>query len=159
MKENLKVTTEKDDGILTTLVIEYSLENSSILCGMNITIHDVTRQFSINPSNIYSIKITKKGLNRKIKIKYSKFDFYAITLLESKEQQIVEILNLLGYPENKIAGITCKKKYPTVDYSTEMIWVTMIYKDNENISQSSHETSLSRKISNALGFEVKVKFQ
>lgn len=159
MKQEREVTIEKDDGIFSTLVIKYPSESTSIFCGMNMIIHEVTREYSIDPANISSINITREGCIRKIKIKYSKFDLSSITSIDDREEQIIAILNLLSYSQDKIKDISQEEKWPSISGSTETIWVARLdehYDPDEGFSQRDHEFSMSRKISKALGFEVKV---
>ena len=66
MKLEYEATIEKGNGIFDTLVIKYSSESTSIFYEMNMTIHEVTSNFSINPTNISSIQVTREGCNRKI---------------------------------------------------------------------------------------------
>lgn len=159
MSNNYEATIKDDDGIFSTLVIKFSNENASIFCGLNLAAHEATGQFNISPTNISRIEVTREGLNRQIQIHYSKFDLSSITSLPDKNQQILEMLNLLGYSRDKVSTIEYKKKNPNDDCSNEFIWVATIfehYDPDESFSQNEHEISMSKKISNALGFEVKI---
>lgn len=72
MNNQYEVTIEHENETSAILVIRYHSENSNILCGLNITVHEVTRKYSVDPSNISNIHVTKENNNRKIEIEYTK---------------------------------------------------------------------------------------
>lgn len=72
MNENYEVTIEKEDETSAILVINYTIENTSIICGLNGTVHEVIRKYDVDPSNISTIFVAREGINRRIAIEYTK---------------------------------------------------------------------------------------
>lgn len=161
MEQEYKAYIKEEDHVFVTLEAQYSIQHPSILWGMNLKIYKIVNDFSIDPENIYNINVVKEGLIRKVEIKYSKFNLTSIIFLEDKQEQIREILNMLGYSYEKIENISYERKLPNTDHSTDMIWIARIYNhydSDETFLQQRAEISISKQISNALGFEVKIQF-
>lgn len=161
MEQEYKAYVKEEDLIFVTLEAPYSIQHPSILWGMNLRLHEIVNDFSIDPENIYNINVVKEGLIRKVEIKYSKFNLSYIISLKDKKEQIREILDMLGYSNEKIKDISFEIKLPNIDHYTEMIWIARIYHhydSDKTLLQQRAEISMSKQISNALGYEVKIQF-
>lgn len=159
MIQNYEVTIEEDDGIFATIVIEYPTKLRSLFSGLNPVIRKVLDDHSVEQKNVINLNVTKNSKKVKIKLTYSKFDLVAITECKSEKEQIISLLNELGYTSEKIKKVEYEKEWPKCDELDDKIWKVELdehFDPDESFSQHSYEFSMSKKISKVLGFKVSV---
>lgn len=158
MRQNYEVTVDKQDEIFNKIEISYST-NLSLFAGMNPVIKKVLEENSADKKNVTSLNVNKEGESVKIELVYTKFNLSNLLKGKSEKEQIIAVLEQLGYTNDKIKAVEYTKKWPNVDEIDDKVWKVKIdehYDPDESLSQHSHERYMSRMISRALGFEVDV---
>lgn len=156
MRQNYEVTVDKQDEIFTKIEISYST-NLSLFSGINPVIQKVLQENFADKKNVTSLNVTKEGKKVKIELVYTKFNLSELLEGKNEKEQIIDILEQLGYPNDKIRTVEYKKKWPNVDEVDEKVWKVEIdehFDSDKSLSQHSHERYISQMISRALGFEV-----
>lgn len=157
MRQNYEVIVDKEDGIFSKIEIRYST-NLSLFAGMNPVIRKVLEEHSADQKNVTSLNVTKEGENVRIELIYTKFNLSKLIKGKNEKEQIIAVLEQLGYPIDKIRKVEYEKKW-NVDEVDDRVWKVEIdehYDPDESRSQQSDEIYMSRMISRALGFEVSV---
>ncbi len=157
MRQNYEVIVDKEDGIFSKIEIRYST-NLSLFAGMNPVIRKVLEEHSADQKNVTSLNVTKEGENVRIELIYTKFNLFKLIKCKNEKEQIIAVLEQLGYPIDKIRKVEYEKKW-NVDEVDDRVWKVEIdehYDPDESRSQQSDEIYMSRMITRALGFEVSV---
>lgn|GEM_PF-5758540 len=157
MRQNYEVIVDKEDGIFSKIEIRYST-NLSLFAGMNPVIRKVLEEHSADQKNVTSLNVTKEGENVRIELIYTKFNLFKLIKGKNEKEQIIAVLEQLGYPIDKIRKVEYEKKW-NVDEVDDRVWKVEIdehYDPDESRSQQSDEIYMSRMITRALGFEVSV---
>lgn len=158
MGQNYEVVVKQDDRIFVKLVIEYST-NSSLFSEMNSVIREVLEKDSIEEENVTNLVVTKEGKKVKIVLLYTKFNVPQLIKGKSEKEQIIAVLEQLGYSSEKIRKVELEKKWPNIDTVDDKVWKVEIdehYYPDESLSQQSDENFISRKIGQVLGLKVSV---
>lgn len=158
MRQNYEVTVDKQDELFNKIEIRY-FTNLSLFAGMNPVIKKVLEENSAGKKNVTSLNVTKEGESVKIELVYTKFNLSELIEGKNEKEQIIVVLEQLGYSIDKIKKVEYEKKWPNVDEVDDKVWKVEIdehFDPDESLSQHSHERYMSRMISRALGFEVNV---
>ena len=153
MRQNYEVIVDKEDGIFSKIEIRYST-NLSLFAGMNPVIRKVLEEHSADQKNVTSLNVTKEGENVRIELIYTKFNLFKLIKGKNEKEQIIAVLEQLGYPIDKIRKVEYEKKW-NVDEVDDRVWKVEIdehYDPDESRSQQSDEIYMSRMITIALGF-------
>ena len=104
MRQNYEVTVDKQDEIFTKIEISYST-NLSLFSGINPVIQKVLQENFADKKNVTSLNVTKEGKKVKIELVYTKFNLSELLEGKNEKEQIIDILEQLGYPNDKIRTV------------------------------------------------------
>lgn len=158
MRQNYEVTVDKQDEIFTKIEISYST-NLSLFSGINPVIQKVLQENFADKKNVTSLNVTKEGKKVKIELVYTKFNLSELLEGKNEKEQIIALLERLGYTDDKIKVVEYTKRCPNVDGIDDKVWEVKIdehYDPDESLSQQSDEIYVSKMIRTVLGFKVDV---
>ena len=144
------------DSFYRTLILTVQFEQTNFIANLFEFVQNFISDHSINESSINTVHVSKEfDGSMRISIEYCIIDLSSISSSDNVKAQIIAILNLLGYSEERIKSVLSQKLW---NDPNQFSWSVEIYDDSSNYlySKRDYEQSISNLLKKTLNIFVNV---